>query len=147
MNTAVVPFTRARWPLPRVLILMLAGAFVGLMMDIRVEHVDAVHHRSIAWLPILYCAVMAVASMGACVFWSPLARRIMIALFLLAFIVGGAGFYLHNHGKLTKAITSAVNAWIDPSMDHVDAPPQLAPLAFGGLGTIGLLASLKRFNP
>jgi hypothetical protein len=32
-----------RWPLTRVLIFLLANGFVGLVIDIRVEHVDVVH--------------------------------------------------------------------------------------------------------
>jgi hypothetical protein len=146
MNTTVISSVLARWPLPRVLILLLAGAFVGLMTDIRIEHVDAVHEHSVAWVPIIYCAFMTVASLIACVYWTALTRRVMIALFLLAFVVGGMGFYLHNHGKLKKVIANSMNAWIDPNMNHSDAPPQLAPLAFAGLGMIGILASLKQFN-
>ncbi|HEX4797408.1 MAG TPA: hypothetical protein VH370_26675 [Humisphaera sp.] len=136
----------ARWSLPRVLMLLLGGAFVGLMMDIRVEHVDVVHRRSVAWLPILYCGLMAVASVGATFVWNSRARRLMIVLFLLAFLVGGTGFFLHNQGHIGEAITGPVHAWIDPKMSHSDSPPQLAPLSFAGLGMIGILASLRRFN-
>jgi hypothetical protein len=146
MSSMVISSTLARWPLPRVLVLLLAGAFVGLMMDIRVEHVDAVHDHSVAWLPIIYCAVMTVASLGTCIFWNDVMRRMMIVLFLLAFVIGGTGFYLHNHGKVSRVIKSSINAWIDPDMNHSDAPPQLAPLSFAGLGMIGILACLKRFN-
>jgi hypothetical protein len=146
MNAEPISFRMTRWPLTRILMLLLAGAFGGLMMDIRVEHVDAVHEQSIAWLPIIYSACMAIACAAASIFWSKLSRRIMIALFLLAFVIGGLGFYFHNDGKLIQVIRSSVNAWIDPSMAHSDGPPQLAPLSFAGLGMIGILASLKRFN-
>jgi hypothetical protein len=37
-------------------------------------------------------------------------------------------------------------AWTNPNMNHSDAPPQFAPLAFAGLGMIGLLASFEHFN-
>src|ERR1700722_12184882 len=89
-----------RFSLARVLTLLLAGAFVGLMVDIRVEHVDVVRERSIAWLPIIYAGIMAIATLAACVIWNQTARRLMIPLFLLAFVVGGMGFYFHNHGNL-----------------------------------------------
>jgi hypothetical protein len=74
-----------RWPLTRVLVFLLANAFAGLAMEIRVEHVDAVHEQGVAWT--------------------------------------------------------------NPTMNHSDGPPQMAPLAFGGLGMIGILTSLRRFNP
>jgi hypothetical protein len=146
MNTAAATSLHNRWPLARVLILLLAGAFVGLMVDIRVEHVDVVRERKIAWLPIIYAGFMTIASLVAFVFWNKTTRRIMIPLFLLAFVVGGMGFYFHNHGHLKEVITTSVNAWTDPNMDHSDGPPQVAPLAFAGLGMIGVLASLRRFN-
>jgi hypothetical protein len=136
-----------RFPLARVLILILAGAFVGLMVDIRAEHVDAVRDRPIAWLPIIYSAFMTLACIGAFAFWNKTARLIMLPLFLFAFIVGGMGFYFHNHGDFKEVVKSSVRAWTDPSMNHSDGPPQTAPLAFAGLGVIGILASLKRFNP
>jgi hypothetical protein len=146
MNTVMISSVLARWPLPRVLILLLAGAFGGLMTDIRVEHVDAVREHSVAWVPIAYCALMTIASFVACIYWNAFTRRIMIALFSLALFVGGAGFYFHNHGKITKVMRSSINAWIDPKMSHSDGPPQLAPMAFAGLGVIGILACLKQFN-
>ncbi len=146
MNSAVDYFTRNRMSLTRVLILMLASAFVGLMVDIRVEHVDVVRERTVAWLPIIYCGFMAIACLVAFGFWNKTARRIMLPLFLLAFVVGGMGFYFHNHGDFKKVVRTSIRAWTDPNMNHSDAPPQVAPLAFAGLGMIGVLASLKRFN-
>jgi hypothetical protein len=110
----------SRWTLARVLILILAGSFLGLMADIRVEHVDVVHKTGLAWIPIIYSAVMVVA----CVL----------------------GFYLHNPGKMANVLTSSANAWIDPQMKHLHGPPQTAPLAFVGLSLLGVVATLKCFN-
>jgi uncharacterized membrane protein len=146
MNAAADSAPHDRFPLARVLILLLAGAFVGLMMDIRVEHVEVVHDRTIAWLPIIYSAFMAVACLVAFVFWNKTTRVIMSPLFLLALAVGGMGFYYHNHGNLIEVVKTSVNAWTDPGMEHPDGPPQVAPLAFVGLGMMGILASLNRFN-
>jgi hypothetical protein len=89
---------------------------------------------------------MAVACLATFVYWNKTARLLMLPLFLLAFIIGGMGFYFHNHGNLREVVKSSVNAWADPKMNHPDGPPQVAPLAFGGLGVIGILASLRRFN-
>jgi lipid-A-disaccharide synthase-like uncharacterized protein len=146
MNVAAGLFPRDRWPLARVLILLLAGGFFNLMIDIRVEHVDVVRERAIAWVPIIYSGVMAIACLVAFMFWGKVPRLVMPVLFSLALVVGGMGFYFHNHGDFIKVIKTSVTAWTDPNMEHSDAPPQLAPLAFAGLGVIGILASLKRFN-
>ena len=134
------------WPLSRVLVLLLAGAFAGLMADLRVEHVDVVREHAVGWVPIVYSGVMAVACILAAMVWNDVARRIMIVLFLAALGVGGTGFYLHNNGKFMRVMKRSMNAWVDADMKHSDAPPQTAPLAFAGLGVVGVLASLKRFS-
>jgi hypothetical protein len=135
-----------RWPLPRVLVLVLANAFFGLMIDIRMEHVDAVHERGIAWPPIVYSGVMAIACLAAAVYWSKTARLLLLPLFLLAFLIGGMGFYFHNQGHVSEVLETSVTAWTDPKMTHSDGPPQFAPLAFAGLGALGVLATARRFN-
>ena len=89
---------------------------------------------------------MAVAGHVAFFFWSKAARRVMLLLYFVSFVVGGMGFYFHNHGSVKKVITASVNAWVDSKMDHSDEPPMVAPLAFAGLAVIGILASLERFN-
>src|ERR1700722_7078529 len=111
MNTSADLPAHDRFPLARVLILILAGAFVGLMVDIRVEHVDVVRERPIAWLPIIYSAFMTLACLAAFVCWSKTARLVMLPLFLLAFVVGGMGFYFHNHGDLQEVLKTSVSAW------------------------------------
>jgi len=146
MNEAADIVPHDRWPLARLLIFILAGAFAGLMVDIRVEHVDVVREHSVAWMPILYSGFMTIACSVAFVVWNTTTRRIMTLLFLLALGIGSLGFYLHNHGDLKKVIKTSASAWTDPKMEHSDEPPQFAPLAFAGLGTLGILASLKRFN-
>jgi len=78
-NTLAGSAPHDRFPLARVLILILAGAFVGLMGDIRAEHVDAVRDHPIAWLPIIYSAFMTLACLAAFVFWNKIARLIMAA--------------------------------------------------------------------
>ena len=135
-----------RWLLTRVLVFLLANGFLGLAIDIRVEHVDVVHEHAIAWVPIVYSCVMSVACLAAFVFWTRTLRLVMLPLFLAAFLVGGTGFYLHNHGNLGKVIHSSIGAWTDANMDRSDGPPQTAPLAFVGLGVIGILTSLRRYN-
>jgi hypothetical protein len=146
MTTAARIFPADRWPLARVLILILSGAFAGLMIDIRVEHVDVVRDHAIAWLPIIYSGFMTIACAVASLFWTKSARLIMFPLFLRAIIIGGIGFYYHNDGNLKEVFKNSVNAWTDPNMNHSDGPPQTAPLAFAGLGVLGILASMKRFN-
>jgi len=146
MTFHAVDLNPTRWPLSRVLTLLLAGAFAGLTMDIRVEHVAVVHEHRVAWTPIVYCALMTLATLLTCLVWSPRARTIMIPLYLLAFVVGGTGFYLHNDGHIVTALTGTLSAWTDSTLNHAEGPPQLAPLSLAGLGLLGILACLRRYD-
>ena len=134
-----------RWPLARLLMFGLGSAFFGLMCDVRIEHVEVVRHRSITWAPILFAGVMTVACLLATVWWNQTSRRLLIPLFLLALVIGAVGFYLHNDGHVFGVVRTMIAAWTDPRMQHEDAPPHLAPMAFAGLGALGLLTCLKRF--
>ena len=136
----------ARWSLARILVLVLAAAFLGLLVDIRVEHVDVVRETLLAWTPIVYCAAMAIACGVAVIIWNAKARLILRILFGLALIVGILGFYLHNQGHLGRVFTASIQAWTDPQMKRLRGPPQTAPLSLAGLGLLGVLATLKRFN-
>jgi hypothetical protein len=128
-------------------VLVLAGAFATVMMDVRLEHVDVVHRRSVGWMPIACGGFMTAACLCAFTWWTTRARRALIPLFALAMCIGGAGFYFHNGGNVRRVVADTLGAWVDREMTHSDDPPQLAPLAFCGLGAIGILASLGRFNP
>ena len=130
----------------RIVVFLLANMFFGLMLDIRVEHVEVVHEKMIAWVPIFYSAGMGVISLVAVVFWNRVMRRILLPLFLLSMAVGLAGVYFHSHGFLQRVLHTNVRAWTDPEMTHPDGPPLTAPMAFVGFGILGALASLNRFS-
>jgi len=134
------------WPLARLLMLCLSGAFFGLMCDVRIEHVEVVHHRSITWTPILFAGVMTVACFVSTVWWNRATKRVMVPLFALAILIGAVGFYLHNDGQVLGVVKTVIAAWTNSHMQHEDAPPHLAPMAFSGLGALGLLTCFKRFG-
>jgi hypothetical protein len=140
------PARRTRWPFARIVILILAAAFFGLMADIRVEHIDIVRITWKGWIPIAFAAFMTLACLVAFFCWYKIVRRIMLVLFLAAFVVGGLGFYFHNGRGLARVPQDALHAWTNPDMRRVKGPPETAPLAFAGLGLLGLLASLDHFN-
>jgi hypothetical protein len=136
----------SRWPLSRVVVLVLAGTFAALAADLRLEHVEAVREHQIAWTPIVYsCATALVAGVAAWR-WSDLTRRVALACFLLGVAVGMAGFYFHNRGNLFSAPVTLLHAWTDSTMEHSAAPPQNAPMNFATLGLLGTFACLKRFS-
>ena len=145
VNPPVAPSGKACCSLARLLMLVTLGAYLGVLTDVRLEHVDRVRHQWIPWIPIIYAGVMAVLCLIAVVAWKPMTRRLVFWLSLLAFVVGGLGYWYHNDGNVVGPMTQAAGAWYDPAVKHPeDAPPALAPLSFAGLGLLGLLASAKR---
>lgn len=105
----------------------------------RYEHVDKARKFWEAWIPIVYSGAMVVLGAVCLRLWERGGRQILQVAFTFALMVGVAGFWLHNKGHLVSALMQVLSAWIQP-IRHKDAPPQLAPLAFVGLGLLGLLA-------
>ena len=135
-------------PLSRVLLLLTLGAYLGLLTDIRLEHVDVVRRHWIPWIPIIYSGAMSLLCLVALMAWRPWTRRIVFWISLAGFIVGGLGFWYHNARNLITPLQHAAQAWYDPKLRHPkDDPPPLAPLAFAGVGLLGMLATAKRSQP
>ena len=137
---------RTAWPLSRLVMLIMAGMYVGLLLDIRVEHVEAVHEHRIAWLPIVFSAVTCVISLLATVLWGKATRRIATVFFVGSIAVGLTGVYLHTHGHPIRIMNTTKRSWTEPDMTLPDGPPLDAPMAFAGIGAIGFLASLEKFS-
>jgi hypothetical protein len=136
----------SRWPLSRVVVLLLAGTFAALAADLRLEHVEAVREHGIAWTPIVYSCATALIAAVAVWRWSDFTRRAALTCFLLGTVVGMLGFYFHNRGSLLSAPVTLLHAWTDSTMEHSAAPPQNAPMNFATLGLLGACACLKRFS-
>ena len=134
------------WTLNKVTVLVLIGGFAMLVVDLRAEHVDVVRHNWQAWIPIVYSGVMVLLGAAALAGWERGGRQVLQIAFAAAFIVGGLGFWFHNHGHLVSAVITVLSAWTQP-LHHQDVPPPLAPLSFAGLGLLGMLACARRFQP
>ena len=135
----------AWWTLNKILVLLLLGAFVGLTLDLRYEHVDKVRKFWEAWIPIVYSGAMVVLGAVCLRLWERGGRQILSIAFTFALAVGVVGFWLHNRGHLVSAVMQVLSAWTQP-IRHKDVPPQLAPLAFVGLGVLGMMACAKRLQ-
>ena len=124
--------------LARLIVLLLAGAFVLLMLDIREEHLEPIKHGYLfPWIPIVYSGIMFIACLVTFLRWRKPLRRMLMALFVLGIGVGLLGFWFHTHGHPLHAIQFAVQAWRSIPLPHHGQPPTLAPLSFVGLGLIG----------
>lgn len=138
---------RTTWTLNRWIVLMLLGAYVGLLLEIRYDHNHVLRHTKIAWTPIVYSGIMIVAGAISLAYWASWGRVVMLWLFAAGLVVGVLGFFLHNGGNPLEGIGRMLSPWVGQHPDPMDRPPVLAPLAFAGLGAVGWAACLPRFQP
>src|SRR5712664_434911 len=76
--------------------------------------------------------------------WNTGGRRVLAVLFGAGIAVGLAGFWFHTGGHLLNGVRDVIAAWRVPlgqdgGIKMGAQPPALAPLAFCGLGILGLL--------
>jgi len=108
----------------------LLGGLLMLLFELRHEHRVAL-------------GAMLIAGAVSLALWSRGGRRTLQVGFAAAIAVGVLG--LEFHGGAIKGARTALKAWTVPiGKDGGSAPgtlpPPLAPLAFAGLGVLGLLA-------
>ena len=127
----------------------LAAAVLGgvalLLFELRFEHREVLGETWHSWIPLVYAGATLLAGGLALLRWEAGGRRVLLALFGLGVAVGLLGFWFHTGGHLLAGLRDVLLAWrIPPGHDGGikigSRPPALAPLAFCGIGTLGVLA-------
>jgi hypothetical protein len=125
----------------------LLGGAAFLLVEVRFEHREVLGETWVAWLPLVTAALLLVVGVVALPFWRRGGRRVLAALFSLAFVVGTVGIWFHSDGHPFAHVAKVLSAWaLRPGQTGGapvgSAPPALAPAAFCGLGLLGLIACL-----
>ncbi|MBV8588023.1 MAG: hypothetical protein JO308_17175 [Verrucomicrobia bacterium] len=131
------------WPLKRWLVVFLTIVFLGLVIDLRSEHVDVVQDTWEAWIPIVFSGIAFFVGLLTLIWWRRAMRGLFFFVSLCSVVVGGLGFWFHNGEHLTGNLTKIYQAWY-MEVHHPDAPPYLAPLLFCLLGILGMVAAIGR---
>jgi hypothetical protein len=139
------------WPLNRIIVLALLGGLVSLMIDIRWEHRVELGRQWETWIPLVYIGLMLIAGVVGLYRWNSWGRRVLQVGFCVCLIVGALGTWFHSKGDPVGNFRHVLTAWTVPlgangGIKTGSAPPEMAPLAFVGLGLIGLLCCSKRFE-
>jgi hypothetical protein len=131
----------------------IAAALVGgaafLLVEVRFEHREVLGETWQGWIPLICAALLIVGGIPALLTWSARGRKLLGALFALTAAVGVLGTFLHSGGRPDRAVGRVMSAWaLLPGQNGGEkpgaAPPALAPLAFSGLGLLGLLVCTGR---
>jgi hypothetical protein len=130
-------------PDQRIAAFLLGGAAL-LLCELRFEHREALGEAWQSWIPLLYCGLLLLAGGAALLRWRSWGRRALAVVFALGVAVGLAGCWFHTGGHLLNAVQQLFSAWLIPlgrdgGVKQGARPPALAPLAFCGLGSLGLL--------
>lgn len=114
------------------------------MAEIRFEHREVLGETGRSWIPLVYCVFTLLAGGFALLRWDTGGRPALGAVFALGILVGLLGFWFHTDGNLVGGLRDVLGAWRIPlgkdgGIKIGSRPPALAPFAFCGLGTLGLL--------
>jgi hypothetical protein len=122
----------------------LVGGVAFLLLEVRFEHREVLGETWRSWIPLVYSGLTLAAGAFALLRWHTWGRGALGALFALGVAVGMVGFWFHTDGHLLGGIRDLLGAWRIPlgqdgGIKMGARPPALAPLAFSGLGTLGLM--------
>src|SRR2546423_9944666 len=122
----------------------LVGGAAFLLLELRFEHREVLGETWHSWIPLVYCASTLLAGGFALLHWHTWGRRALRVLFAVGVAVGLLGFWFHTGGHVLAGIRDLIGAWLIPpgqdgGIKMGSRPPALAPLAFCGLGTLGMV--------
>ena len=103
-----------------------------------------------AYVPILFSALGFIIASLAAFKWQEKWIRVLHIYLFLALAVGVGGMYFHNEDRLEGKTEAREMKDGDIKEDEKKAeektPPILAPVAFTGLGAVGLLGTYRRWK-
>jgi hypothetical protein len=121
------------------------------MLDIRWEHRVELGRQWQTWIPLVYIGLMLIAGGLGLYHWNSWGRRVLQVGFSLCLIVGALGVWFHSKGDPVGNFRRVLTAWAVPvgtngGVKIGSTPPEMAPMAFLGLGLIALLCCSRHFE-
>jgi hypothetical protein len=128
----------------RAIAALLLGAAALLLVEIRFEHREVLGETWRSWIPLAWSVGTIGFGLLSIAWWHRWGRRALAVCFALAVAVGAAGFWFHTDGRPLRAAHDVISVWSVPpgqngGLKLGSSPPALAPLAFCGLGLLGLV--------
>lgn len=137
---------RPLWTLNKLIAAGVVASFAFLLLEIRFEHREVISEHWQSWIPIAYSGAALLLGVPALAWWQPYGRQVLHVAFGLALIVGLLGVWFHTEGHPARVL-AILSVWLSGArpIPLSDTPPALAPLAFFGLGALGVAACSRRF--
>jgi predicted RND superfamily exporter protein len=136
--------------LRKALVGFLAASCLFLFVEVLYEHREIVSERPIAFAPLVVSALAVLVSLWAFAKWQPQAQKALQVVSVLLLLVGLAGIYFHNAERLKgehhEEEHEAVEHGKGESHGEGEHTPPLAPLAFSGMGILGLIVTYPHWR-
>src|SRR5258707_1582944 len=133
----------------KLMVVGLLAALSLLLVEIRFEHRAALGESWQSWIPLFYSGGVVALGAGGLARWHRGERQVLQVGFAVAFLIGLLGLWFHSDGHPLSGAVQVLAAWtLRPGAMggiKLGSPPVLAPLAFVGLGSMGVLACSWRF--
>ena len=144
------------YSLNRMLVLFVTAGFAFLLLDTFLEHRDVLTSEIWSLVPVIFSALAMIVGIIAVARWKNGMIRFLNGVLIASLVVGLAGMYFHLREEDDKDERGrpAVEQRTDRDEGlstgegeeaEKDKPP-LAPLAFGGLAVLGLMATSRRWQ-
>lgn len=131
------------YTLNRLLVLTAAAGFAFLLADTIIEHLDSFKDEIMSFIPPVFSLIGLIVGLVTVYKWKPKLIRFMHILFFVSFVVAAAGLYFHIMEE-----EDDVNLTPEEQIHEANEKekPLLAPLAFAGVGVVGLLGTYRKWN-
>jgi hypothetical protein len=132
------------YSLNRMLILFVSFGFAFLALDSLIEHWEVLKTEPMSLVPICFGAIGSAIGLYALVSWKNESIRMLNTCLLSAFLISAAGVYFHLEEDDEEKAEMTTEAKAEEAKEK--DKPLLAPLTFGGLAALGLLATSRKWR-
>ena len=132
-----------KFSINRLIALFVAAGFLFLAADSILEHWGIFKEEWFAFVPVLYSVLGIGVGVAAVVKWDdPWIRKLHLYL-IASFVIGVAGLYFHSESLFEDEDEMSTE---ERQHEEKENPaPILAPLAFAGLGAIGMIGTSRKW--
>lgn len=133
----------SKFSINRLIALFVAAGFIFLAVDSTLEHWDVFKEEWFAFVPVLYSMFGIGIAVAAVVKWDePWIRKLHLYL-IASFVIGVAGLYFHSESLFEDEDEMSTE---ERKHEEKEKPaPILAPLAFAGIGAIGMIGTSRKW--
>jgi len=127
----------------RILVLFSAIAFAFFCIDSLIEHWSILNDELLSYIPVVFSGIAALMTFSGGIRWKESCIKMLKVVFICSFLVAATGLYLHILEE--EDDEDATEEQIEHEQKEKDKPP-LAPLAFGGIAVVGVIATARKWK-